>query len=245
MKVFRFMILILLCLYLLPAAASAGYWWLQKRPVSWREADWSSSGLLPLPSADEQAAIYILSARTGGMKGALASHAWVVTKAAGATAYNRYDKVGWGAPIRRNAYAADGRWYSNTPFVVARVTGDAATALIPKVEAAIAAYPYAQPGGYRIWPGPNSNTFVAHVLRSVPQLDAVLPPDAVGRDYLPEGRLFMIDADRRDLHATLYGLLGLSVGVRSGFEVHFMGLVAGIDVRYPGVKIPGFGRIGV
>ena len=38
---------------------------------------------------------------------------------------------------------------------------------------------------------------------------AVLPPDAVGRDYLPEGKLFQIDADGRDMHATLYGLAGI------------------------------------
>ena len=47
------------------------------------------------------------------------------------------------------------------------------------------------------------------------------------------------------MHATLYGLLGISAGVRSGLEVHFMGLVAGIDVMRPAVKIPALGRFGV
>jgi len=83
------------------------------------------------------------------------------------------------------------------------------------------------------------------VLRTVPDLDAVLPPDAVGRDYLSDGRMFAIDADGRDMHATLYGLIGIAAGQRSGFEVHFMGLVAGIDVANPGVKIPAIGRIGL
>ena len=72
----------------------------------------------------------------------------------------------------------------------------------------------------------------------------VLPPDTVGRDYLPDGRLFTIDADGRDMHATLYGLLGISAGVRSGLELHVMGLVAGVDFRHPAVKIPAFGRFG-
>ncbi len=163
----------------------------------------------------------------------------------GETTYNRYDKVGWGSPIRRNAYVADARWYSNTPNLVVSVKGEEATELIPKIEQAIQSYPYSKPGAYRIWPGPNSNTFVAHVLRSVPELGAVLPPDAVGRDYLPEGRLFSIDADGLDMHATLYGLLGISAGARSGLEVHFMGLVAGVDVLHPAVKIPALGRFGV
>lgn len=245
MKFIKRLLLAILIVYLLPALASAGWWYVKERPGSWREADWSSAGILPKAEADKEAAIYIFSAATGGMKGAVASHSWIVTKEAGDTTYNRYDKVGWGSPIRRNGYPADARWYSNTPHMVVSIKGDAASRLIPKVEKAIQSYPYAKPGAYRIWPGPNSNTFVAHVLRSVPELDAVLPPDAVGRDYLPEGKLFQVDADGRDLHATLYGLLGLSMGLRSGFEVHFMGLVAGIDVARPGVKIPAIGRVGI
>ena len=56
-----------------------------------------------------------MAARTGGLKGAFSVHTWIVIKKAGAKAYERYDKVGWGMPIRRNAYPADGRWYSNVP----------------------------------------------------------------------------------------------------------------------------------
>ena len=245
MRFIKRMLLAILIVYLLPALASAGWWYVKERPGNWREADWSSSGVLPKAQDSPEAAIYVFSAATGGMKGAVASHSWIVTKAEGDETYNRYDKVGWGSPIRRNGYPADARWYSNTPHMVVQITGYAASALIPKVEAAIQSYPYATPGAYRIWPGPNSNTFVAHVLRSVPELGAVLPPDAVGRDYLPEGKLFQIDADGRDLHATLYGLLGVSIGLRSGFEMHFMGLVAGIDVIRPGLKIPAIGRVGV
>ncbi len=113
------------------------------------------------------------------------------------------------------------------------------------MEGAIAAYPYAEPGGYKIFPGPNSNTFVAFVLRSVPELGAVLPPHAVGRDYLPDGDFVHLDADWRDVHLTLGGLLGLSAGVRSGFELHFLGLVAGLDIANPGIKVPALGRIGL
>ncbi len=245
MKFARRLAAAFLVIYLLPALASAGWWYMQDRPQSWRSADWSSAGILPKTAESPDAAIYVFSATTGGMKGAVASHAWIVTKQQSAPTYDRYDKVGWGKPIRRNAYPADARWYSNEPRLVVSVTGTEASRLIPKIEAAIASYPYDAPGGYRIWPGPNSNTFVAHVLRSVPELGAVLPPDAVGRDYLPEGKLFQIDADGRDIHATLYGLAGVSTGVRSGFELHFLGLVAGFDLARPGIKIPALGRFGV
>ncbi len=245
MKFARRLAAAFLIIYLLPALASAGWWYMQDRPQSWRDADWSSAGVLPEAAESTEAAIYVFSATTGGMKGAVASHAWIVTKAEGASTYDRYDKVGWGKPIRKNGYPADARWYSNEPRLVVSVTGTEANRLIPKIEAAIARYPYASPGGYRIWPGPNSNTFVAHVLRSVPELGVVLPPDAVGRDYLPKGKLFQIDADGRDLHATLYGLAGISAGVRSGLELHFFGLVAGFDFANPGIKIPALGRIGI
>nr|WP_289851999.1 DUF3750 domain-containing protein [Rhizobium sp. SSA_523] len=232
-------------IYLLPAFASAGWWALQDHPARWSEANWGSAGLLPKPADSRDAAIYIFSAKTGGLKGAVASHAWIVTKDKGASSYTRYDKVGWGSPIRRNHRPADAFWYSNAPELVTAVTGVEAELLIPKVEGAIAAYPYAEPGGYTIWPGPNSNTFVAFVLRNVPELGAVLPPHAVGRDYLPDGDFLHVDADGRDVHLTIRGLIGISAGLRSGFELHCLGLVAGLDFARPGIKIPAVGRIGI
>jgi hypothetical protein len=240
----RLMILIFL-VYLLPTFAAAGLWAMQEHPARWSDARWTSAGILPKPEASPDAGVYIFSAMTGGLKGAVASHAWIVTKAKGASTYTRYDKVGWGSPIRRNHRDPDGFWYSNPPQLVTSVTGAEAEQLIPKVESAIAAYPYAQPGGYRIWPGPNSNSFVAHVLRMVPELGAVLPPHAVGRDYLAGGSLLHLDADWRDFQVSLRGLAGFAIGQRSGVEVHFMGLVAGLDLARPGIKLPGFGRIGI
>ena len=51
------------------------------------------------------------------------------------------------------------------------------------VRDAIASYPY--PNTYRPWPGPNSNTFLAHIARQVPDLAIQLPSNAVGKDFLP------------------------------------------------------------
>lgn len=235
--------LFVLVVFLLPTAATAAWWAVKERPGSWRSADWSSSGLLAAPDADE-AAIHVLAARTGGLKGALSVHSWIVVKKPGADAYERYDKVGWGSPIRRNAYDADGFWYSNRPWIVHSVTGKEAERLIPQVEDAIAAYPYAAHGGYTIWPGPNSNSFVAHVLDAVPGLGARLPPNATGRDFAPGHVALRIAPDLRDLHVTLGGFAGFALGQRSGIELHFMGLVAGLDLARPALKVPGLGRVG-
>jgi hypothetical protein len=229
--------------FLLPAVATLGWWTLEERPPSWRAADWSSAGILPDPARNGEAAIYLLAARTGGLKGALSVHSWIVFKKAGATGYDRYEKVGWGMPVRRNGYAPDGRWYSNVPQIIHAVTGEEAERLIPGFEAAIASYPHARNGDYRIWPGPNSNSFVAHLLREVPEFGGRLPPNAIGRDYAPG--LFSIDlsADRRDLHVTLGGLAGFAAGARSGLELHLAGLVAGFDFARPALKIPAFGIV--
>lgn len=244
MRFLKKMMLAFLLVFLAPALLATAVWAVSDRPANWRSADWSSSGLLAKPKR-EDAVVHVLAARTGGLKGAVSVHSWILLKRKGERDYVRYDKVGWGSPVRRNGYAADGRWYSNDPWIVASVTGSEAEALIPRVEAAIASYPHAARGGYRIWPGPNSNSFVAHVLREVPQIGAALPPTAVGRDYLSGGRFLAIDSDWRNVHATVYGLAGFSAGLRSGLEVHFLGLVAGVDIARPGIKVPGVGRIGL
>ncbi len=200
--------------------------------------------MLPAPAASPEAVIHVMAARTGGLKGALSVHSWIVMKRKGQARYDRYDKVGWGRPVRKNEFPADGRWYSNEPFFVKTVSGAEAERLIPKVEGAIEGYMASFPNGYRLWPGPNSNSFVAHVLREVTELETILPPNAVGRDYLA-GSGFTVDEDGRDYHFSLFGLAGVAFGYRSGFEVHLLGLVAGIDVLNPGLKIPAFGRVGL
>jgi hypothetical protein len=244
MRLIRRVLALILAIYLVPSLAAATLWASREHPRSWREANWTSSGILPDPAVSKEARVVIFAAQTGGFKGAFAVHSWIVVKPAGAERYDRYDVVGWGMPVRKNNYNPDGHWYSNRPAVVWQASGVQAEALIPKIEAAIARYPYNVKGGYRLWPGPNSNTFVATILRNMPEIDAVLPPNAIGRDYLGDDSFVVYDP-AGDLHVSLFGLFGFSGGVRSGLELHFMGLVAGLDVRHPGVKIPAFGRMGI
>ncbi len=245
--IFRFVkrfVLAILTVFLLPAALALGWWGAKEHPSSWRTANWQSAGVLPAASSENDAVIYVMAARTGGMKGALSVHSWIVTKQEGAANYNRYDKLGWGDPVRRNAYPADARWYSNTPNVIFEVRGERANMLIPKIEAAINSYPYSYEGGYKIWPGPNSNSFVAHVVNSVPELGIALPANAVGRNFLAGGNWYQLDPDWTNLIVSWDGLIGFAVGARYGFEIQFMGLVSGFDILSPAIKLPGFGRIG-
>lgn len=239
----RTIVLFLLAVFVLPAAATAGWWVLKERPRSWGSADWSSAGVLPAARAEDPASLYVLAARTGGLKGAFSVHSWIVLKRAGSATYDRYDKVGWGSPVRKNSRAADGRWYSNEPFIVRELHGEEAAQAIPLVERAIETYPWSRNGDYRVWPGPNSNSFVAHVLRAVPQIGTAMPSNATGRDFWPGIVHAGWSSGSRDFHATIFGLVGLSVGATSGLELHFMGLVAGFDFAQPALKIPAWGRV--
>ena len=177
--------LTLLALFLLPIVARAALYAVEGGPRSWREADWSSTGSLPPATAHPDARVLVLSGQTGGWKGVVSVHSWIVIKPANATEWRRYDVVGWGNPVRVNGWAPDGRWFGNRPTVIADIKGNAAEALIPKIETAIQNYKFNHTGDYRIWPGPNSNTFVASVLRAVPEIGVAMPPNAIGRDFRP------------------------------------------------------------
>lgn len=240
----RWLFLSLLFVFILPVALHAAVWSYQGWPSSWRTADWSSAGLLPDPQTAPQAMIRVYSARTGQWKGIFATHSWIVLKPKDAVAYERYDVVGWGSPVRRNAWPPDGRWYGNMPELVRSIDGEDAERLIPQVEAAIAAYRWSRAGDYTIWPGPNSNTFVAGIAAAVPGLDIDLPSTAIGRDFPVDGHWIGRSA-LGGWRATLGGYAGISIGLAEGIEINFLGLVAGIDVMHPALKIPGFGRVGM
>jgi hypothetical protein len=237
-------VLYLVALFILPIAARAALTAFEDRASNWRDADWSSAGRLPLAGSHPEARLLVMSARTGRWKGIFAVHSWIVVKRENARSWSRYDVVGWGKPVRTNGWAPDGRWFGDFPVFIADVRGSDAAALIPKIEAAIAAYPYAQAGDYRTWPGPNSNTFVATVLRAIPELGVALPPNALGKDFRAHPFIGLTDS-RTGVEVNLWGLLGLKVGWVEGLEINVLGLVAGLDVRRPGLKLPGFGRIGV
>jgi hypothetical protein len=131
-KLLRRAFLLLTFVFLTPLAASTAWWLVQDRPTSWRAADWGPSGVLPPATEDAAPRIHIMAARTGGLKGAVSVHSWIVFKEAGARDWTRWEVVGWGTPVRRNAYAPDAHWYSNVPEIIATLEGPPAAAAIPK-----------------------------------------------------------------------------------------------------------------
>lgn len=224
---------------LVGAALSLWHGW----PDSWRTANWGSSGLLPKAEQVPEAQVMILAARTGRWKSIFAEHMSLVLKPKGAGEWTRYDVVGWGEPVRRNAFAADAFWYGNRPYVVAAFSGPEAEALIPRITAAIAAYPYSTPGSYVVWPGPNSNSFVAWVVRHTDGFAVELPPVAVGKDYLGLGLGLARAPSGTGFTLSAAGLLGLTLAWREGLELNVLGNTIGIDPGDLAVKLPSLGTL--
>ena len=167
-----------------PSALGAAIGYARGWPANWRQANWSSSGALPDAATLKTAKVIILASRTGQWKSIFAEHMSLVMKRAGESTWTRFDVVGWGQPVRENAYVADAYWYGNTPRVIYELDGDAAEQLIPAIKTSIHNYPNSAAGSYMIWPGPNSNTFVSWVVRHTDGFNAELSPVAVGKDYL-------------------------------------------------------------
>jgi hypothetical protein len=124
-----------------------------------------------------------MSARMSGLRASIATHSWILLKRENASSWTRYDVLPWsGSRPQINTSAPEASWFGRSPTVTADIRGEEAEALIPRIEAAIGAYE-GEVGEYRWWPGPNSNTFVAAVLRAVPELEATLPPTSIGKDF--------------------------------------------------------------
>jgi Protein of unknown function (DUF3750) len=239
-------LIVFLLLLFLPLAASAGrYLCFGDGRGNWQTADRSSAGLLPLASSHPEALIRVFAARTVRWRGIFAVHTWIVVKERDASSYSRYDYTAWGEPIRTNGFAPDGRWFGAMPETVVAVDGEPAEALIPRIRYVIENYRFRSYGDYSPWPGPNSNTFVRAALDSVPELRAVLPPTAIGKDFPYDGRWIGVTSSGMGVYVSLAGYVGITVGWVEGFELNFFGAVIGFDVRRPALKLPGLGRLGV
>jgi Protein of unknown function (DUF3750) len=237
-------LIVLLLLLVVPITISATKYLLGDRAGNWQTADRSSAGLLPPPVEHPEALVRVYAARTVRWRGIFAVHCWIVVKEASAPRYTRYDYTAWGEPIRVDGFAPDGRWFGVAPQTIAAADGAAAAGMIPRIRAAIGGYEWRSLGDYRAWPGPNSNTFVTAVLASVPELQAALPPTAIGKDFPYNGDLFGRTPSGTGVRVTLGGYLGLTVGWVEGLEINFLGAVFGLDLRRPAIKLPGLGRMG-
>jgi hypothetical protein len=152
----------------------------------WRSASREPAGIAPDPAITPEAVLQVYGADAWGWRGWFAIHTWVAAKRTGEDSYTVYDVVGWrayrGAPVVRIARdAPDRHWFGAPPRLLKEHRGPGVDALIDAVDRAARAYPW--PNEYRVFPGPNSNTFVAWIGLQVPQLGLELPFSAIGSGF--------------------------------------------------------------
>ena len=198
------------------------------------------------------AVIQVYAARAARWRGAIGVHTWLAVKPSEASHYTRIEVIGyrvrWGntsVQIRRGT--PDGMWFGSFPTLLREIkgTGDGAAsvdAMINRIAAAIEKYPYKNE--YQVWPGPNSNTFVAWLGRAIPELRLELPATAIGKDYLPGLSVAALTPSHTGAQVSLGGLFGVMLALEEGLEFNFLGLTAGLDVWPPAIKLPGVGRLG-
>jgi hypothetical protein len=213
---------------------------------SWRSASRASVGLAPAPEQTRDAVVQVYGARAVRWRGYFGVHTWIAAKPPDAPSYTVYEVTGWrlrrsNTSVSISDRAPDGRWFGNAPELLAELRGPAAATAIEKIETAVAEYPYADT--YRVWPGPNSNTFTAFVLRDVPELRADLPATAIGKDYLG-ARLLASAPSGTGFQFNVLGVFGVLAAREEGFELNVLGATFGVDASPPSLKLPLAGRLG-
>lgn len=213
----------------------------------WRTADRSSAGTAPDPETTSEAVVQVYAARALNWRGLFGVHTWIATKTEDGPYYTVHQVIGWRLWRNLSAVASgpgvpDRNWFGNRPEIVAELRGDEATRAILRITEAVETYPYVD--DYSLWPGPNSNTFTAHVARHVPELKLDLPVTAIGKDYPVNGSLFDRAPSGTGYQFSLYGLLGVLMAWEEGVELNLLGLTFGVDFNRPALKLPFIGRLG-
>jgi len=214
--------------------------------ADWRNASRAPAGLAPDPATTPEAVVQVYSARAVGWRGWFGVHSWIAMKRSHAREFTVHEVIGWrlarnGTAVVARNRAPDGYWYGSKPELLGDIRGPGVDAIIDRIEATVKEYP--DPGRYHVWPGPNSNTFVAFVLRRVPELRVDMPPTAIGKDYLGWKSVGMTPSGTGG-QISLFGLAGVAVGVEEGLEVNVLGLNLGIDPKSLSIKLPLIGRVG-
>lgn len=213
----------------------------------WRTADRSSAGIAPDPGTTPEAVVQVYAARAINWRGIFGVHTWIATKSENSAEFTVHQVIGWrlwrNLPTVASAPGVpDRKWFGNSPIVLAELRGEPATRAIAQIEDAVASYPYTDE--YRVWPGPNSNTFTAYVARRIPELKLDLPATAIGKDYPINGSLVGRSPSGTGYQLSLYGVLGLLIAQEEGVEVNLLGLSFGVDFYKPALRLPFIGRVG-
>ncbi|MBL7544842.1 MAG: DUF3750 domain-containing protein [Bdellovibrionaceae bacterium] len=216
---------------------------------NWRTASRESAKIAPLPKDLKESIFQIYAARAFSWRGYFATHPWVAWKKVNEHEYTVAQVTSWGLGRGEGSAVTvvrdipDRYWYGNEPKILFEVRGEKAERMIARVQDVIENYPYRK--SYTLWPGPNSNTFVAYIIRSTPEITVELPPHAIGKDYLINSNIFALSPSGSGVQMSLFGLLGFTIGLAEGIEINILSMTFGIDILRPALKLPFYGRLGM
>ena len=190
----------------------------------------------------------VYASRAFGWRGAFADHTWLAAKAQDADHFTRYEVIGWYGGGGRSVVsisgqrAPDAEWFGAPPRLITRRArrggrGDHPQAAAGRRDLSLR--------HARTTRGPvrTATRFVAHLGREIAELNVTLPSTAIGKDYLPIERIVSTTPSGTGVQLSLYGVLGVLYGSDEGLELNVLGLVTGIDLRHPALKLPGIGRV--
>jgi hypothetical protein len=167
----------------LPVLAAASLWATSMA----LEPDGVGEALAPDPARHPEAVIQVYGADVWGFRGHFAIHTWLAVKGRNESDYTIYQVIGWrqrrGRPVLSISEGSPARpWFGSPPVLLHERRGPQAESLVEPVRNAVAAYPFANE--YRMWPGPNSNSFIAWIGLEVPALELDLPAKAIGQSWM-------------------------------------------------------------
>lgn len=205
-------------------------------------------GLAPGPEDNQESIVQVYAARSYEWLSRMVSvHTWIAFRRKGEEKYTLYEAHRFrphlsGRSIRNcQKYYPDRKWHGAEPTLLFDLRGDSAERAIEGIVRAVQTYR----DEYRLWPGPNSNTFVAELVRQVDELRVDIPPTAIGKDYVPGGRILVPAPSGTGWQISLWGALGVLVAFEEGIELNVLGAVLGLDFNPPALKLPIVGRVGL
>jgi hypothetical protein len=213
---------------------------------TWNNYQERAVGIAPEATSCFEALVHIYQVKEPKWKGAFAVRTWIATKAKYARSYTVYaiDPEAKGknvVSIQRKA--PDETFFGQAPTLIYELKGKEAEKAVDKIDKLAKQYPYSME--YESWFGPNQNTFVAHIVRNVDEIEFAMPSNAIGKDYLAFGRLYDRTPTKTGYQMSYKGMVGIMISRKEGFEVNVGGFVLGVNPSEQQIKLPGFGAIGL
>ena len=213
---------------------------------TWNNQQERAVGIAPEATECPEALVHIYQVKEPKWKGAFSVRTWIATKAKYARSYTVYGinpEVEGKGRVLIERKAPDETFFGQSPTLIYELRGKAAEKAVDKIDRLARHYPYAME--YESWFGPNQNTFVAHIVRSVDEIEFAMPSNAIGKDYLTFNRLYDRTPTKTGYQMSYKGLFGIMLSRKEGLEINVGGFVVGVNPSEQQIKLPAFGAIGL